>query len=69
MNFEKVMEINKYLQSNAYNLHLIEFLPLMGTAIDEYCAKNGLDTNEIWDMLFKGHKEVFEELGEADYMK
>ena len=69
MDFEKMLEINSYMQNNAYDLNLIEFLSLMGTTVDEYCAKNGLDTNEIWDMLFKGHKEVFDELGEADYMK
>ena len=69
MDFEKVKELRNYLKENAYDLNFIEFLSLIGTAVDEYCAKNGADTNEIWDMLYEGHKMVFDELGEADYMK
>jgi hypothetical protein len=69
MDFEKVKELRNYLKENAYDLNLIEFLSLIGTAVDEYCGKNGADTNDIWDMLYEGHKAVFEELGEADYMK
>ena len=69
MDFEKVMEINKYLQNNAYGLNFIEFLSLIGTAVDEYCAKNGLDVNETWETLNTVRQQVFDELGEADYMK
>ena len=69
MDFEKVMEINKYLQNNAYGLNFIEFLSLIGTAVDEYCAKNGLDVNETWETLNTVRQQVFDELGGADYMK
>ena len=69
MDFEKVMEINKYLQNNAYGLNFIEFLSLIGTAVDEYCAKNGLDLNDTWETLNRVRKEVFDDIGEASYMK
>lgn len=69
MDFEKVMELNKYLQNNAYDLNLIEFLSLIGTTVDEYCAKNGLDVNETWETLNTVRQQVFDELGGADYMK
>lgn len=69
MDFAKVMELNEYLQNNAYDLNFIEFLSLIGTTVDEYCAKNGLDLNETWETLNRVRKEVFEDLGEADYMK
>lgn len=69
MDFEKMLELNHYLRDNAYDLNLIEFLSTIGTAVDEYCAKNGLDLNETWEKLNTTRKEVFEELGEADYMK
>jgi hypothetical protein len=69
MNFEKLMEINEYLNENAYGLNLIEFLSLIGTTVDEYCAKNRLDVNETWEMLNTVRKEVFADLGGADYMK
>lgn len=69
MDFEKVLELNEYLQNNAYDLNFIEFLSLIGTTVDEYCAKNGLDVNEIWETLNRVRQQVFEELGEADYMK
>lgn len=69
MNMEKLIEINDYLRENAYNLNLVEFLSLIGTTIDEYCAKNGLDTNETWEELNTVRQEVFEAIGEADYMK
>lgn len=69
MDFDKLLEINKYLQNNAYDLNLIEFLSLMGTAVDEYCAKNGLDVNDTWEMLNTVRQQVFDEIGGADYMK
>ena len=69
MDLEKMIQINNYMQNNVYDLNLIEFLSLMGTAVDEYCGKNGLDTNAIWEMLNTTRKEVFKELGSADYMK
>ena len=69
MDFAKVMEINEYLQNNAYDLNLIEFLSLMGTTVDEYCAKNGLDLNETWETLNTVRQQVFDEIGGADYMK
>ena len=69
MNFEKLMEINGYLNNNAYDLNLIEFLSLIGTTVDEYCAKNGLDVNETWENLNTVRQQVFDELGGADYMK
>lgn len=69
MDFEKVMKIRDYLESNAYGLNLIEFLSLIGTTVDEYCVKNGLDTNETWENLNTVRKEVFEAVGEASYMK
>ena len=69
MDFEKVMELNKYLQNNAYDLNFIEFLSLIGTTVDEYCAKNGLDLNETWETLNTVRQQVFDEIGGADYMK
>jgi hypothetical protein len=69
MDMEKLFEINNYLSENAYNLNTVEFLSLIGTTVDEYCAKNGLDVNETWEDLNAVRKMVFEELGEADYMK
>lgn len=69
MNFEKVLKINSYLQKNAYSLSLVDFLSLMGTTVDEYCAKNGLDVNETWETLNTVRQQVFEECGSADYMK
>lgn len=69
MNMKKLMALNNYLRENAYDLTYVEFMSLIGTTVDEYCAKNGLDTNEAWDALYESHKEVFEEIGEADYMK
>lgn len=69
MDMKKLMEINEYLNDNAYSLNLIEFLSLMGTTVDEYCAKNGLDVNETWEMLNTVRQQVFDELGGADYMK
>lgn len=68
MNMKKLIEINNYLRENAYNLNLVEFLSLIGTTVDEYCAKNGLDTNETWEELNTVRQEVFEEIGGADYM-
>jgi hypothetical protein len=69
MDFKKMIEINDYLRENAYDLNMIEFLSLIGTTVDEYCAKNGLDTNETWEDLNAIRKEVFADLGGADYMK
>ena len=69
MDLNKLMEINDYLRENAYDLNLVEFLSLMGTTVDEYCAKNGLDTNDTWEMLNTTRKQVFEAIGEASYMK
>lgn len=65
----KLMEINTYLNENAYGLNTIEFLSLIGTTVDEYCAKNGLDVNKTWEDLNAVRKMVFEDLGGADYMK
>lgn len=69
MDILKVMKIHDYLRENAYNLNNVEFLSLIGTTVDEYCAKNGLDVNEIWEDLNTVRKMVFNKLGEADYMK
>ena len=69
MNLEKLLEINNYLNENAYDLTLIEFLSLIGTTVDEYCAKNGLDVNETWEMLNTVRQQVFDDIGGADYMK
>lgn len=69
MDLNKLMEINDYLRENAYGLNLVEFLSIMGTTVDEYCSKNGLDTNDTWEMLNTTRKQVFEAIGEADYMK
>lgn len=69
MNLMKILEIGDYLKNNAYDLNTIEFLSLIGTVVDEYCAKNGLDTNETWETLNTIRKEVFEMLGGADYIK
>ena len=69
MDFDKMLEINHYLKDNAYDLNFIEFLSLIGTAVDEYCGKNGLDVNETWEMLNTVRQQVFEAIGEADYMK
>ena len=69
MDFEKMLELNHYLRENAYDLDFIGFLSLIGTTVDEYCAKNGLDVNETWETLNTVRQQVFEDLGEADYMK
>ena len=69
MDFAKVMEISEYLQNNAYGLNLIEFLSLIGTTVDEYCAKNGLDVNDTWETLNTVRQQVFDDIGGADYMK
>jgi hypothetical protein len=69
MDMNKMLEINAYLQNNAYDLNMIEFLSIIGTTVDEYCAKNGLDVNETWETLNTVRQEVFDDLGEADYMK
>jgi hypothetical protein len=69
MDMEKMLKINSYMQNNAYDLNLIEFLSLIGTVVDEYCAKNGLNVNETWETLNTVRQQVFESLGEADYMK
>ena len=64
-----MLEINSYLNDNAYDLNLIEFLSLIGTTVDEYCAKNGLNVNETWEMLNTVRQQVFDDIGGADYMK
>lgn len=64
-----MLELNHYLRENAYDLDFIGFLSLIGTTVDEYCAKNGLDTNDTWEMLNTTRKQVFEAIGEASYMK
>lgn len=69
MNMKKLIELNNYLRENAYGLTYVEFMLLIGTTVDEYCAKNGLDTNEIWEALNAVRQEVFEEIGGADYMR
>ena len=66
---DRLLEINAYLGENAYDLNLIEFLSLIGTVVDEYCAKNGLDVNDTWEMLNTVRQQVFEAIGGADYMK
>ena len=66
---DKLLEINNYLQTNAYDLNFIEFLSLIGTTVDEYCAKNGVDLNETWETLNTVRQQVFDEFGGADYMK
>lgn len=69
MDLEKLIEINEYLNENAYGLNPIEFLSLIGTTVDEYCAKNGLDVNETWEDLNVIRQQVFDDIGGADYMK
>lgn len=56
------------IRENVDDLNEVEFLSLIGTTIDEYCAKNGLDTNKIWDGVYEAHKGVNGELGEVDYL-
>jgi hypothetical protein len=69
MDMEKLLKINNYLSENTYGLNLIEFLSIIGTTVDEYCAKNELDTNDTWEMLNTVRQQVFDDFGEADYMK
>jgi hypothetical protein len=69
MDLVKLTEINNYLREHAYDLNCVEFLSLIGTTVDEYCAKNGLDLNETWETLNTVRQQVFEAVGEADYMK
>ena len=68
LNMDKLMELGKYMRENAYDLNEIEFLSFIGTIIDEYCAKNKLDTNETWEVLNTIRKEVSKEFGNANYM-
>ena len=68
MDLDKLLKINNYLNENAYDLNYVEFLSLIGTTVDEYCAKNGLDVNETWENLNAVRKMVFDELGGADYV-
>lgn len=69
MDLVKLAEINNYLREHAYDLNRVEFLSLIGTTVDEYCAKNNLDLNETWETLNTVRQQVFEAVGEADYMK
>lgn len=69
MNYEKMLELNDYLRENSYDMNLIGFLSLIGITVDEYCAKNGLDLNKTWEKLNIARQQVFDEFGEADYMK
>ena len=69
MDMDKMIKINNYLKKNAYDLNPTEFLAIIGTAVDEYCAKNGLDLNETWETLNTVRQEVFGAIGGADYMK
>ena len=69
MDLKKLAEINNYLREHAYDLNRVEFLSLIGTTVDEYCAKNNLDLNETWETLNTVRQQVFEAVGEADYMK
>ena len=69
MDLVKLAEINNYLREHAYDLNRVEFLSLIGTTVDEYCAKNGLNLNETWETLNTVRQQVFEAVGEADYMK
>lgn len=69
MNMKKLIEINNYLRENAYDLSYVEFMSLIGTTVDEYCAKKGFDTNDVWEVLNEVRQEVFKDFGEADYMK
>ena len=69
MDLVKLAEINNYLREHAYDLNRVEFLSLIGTTVDEYCAKNNLDLNETWETLNTVRQQVFDEIGGADYMK
>ena len=46
----------------------VEFMSLIATAIDEFCAENHLNTNKVWDDMYTAHKDVQNALGDADYI-
>ena len=68
MDMETMLEVNEFLKNKAYNLEFNEFLAVIGTAVDEYCAYHGLDTNNTWETLNTVRKEIFETLGGATYI-
>jgi hypothetical protein len=68
MNMTKMLEVNELLKDKAYDLEFDEFLAVIGTAVDEYCAYNGLDTNNTWETLNTVRKEIFADLGGATYV-
>ncbi|MBQ1802461.1 MAG: hypothetical protein II013_05635 [Lachnobacterium sp.] len=68
MNMTKMLEVNELLKDHAYDLEFNEFLAVIGTAVDEYCAYHGLDTNDTWETLNGVRKEIFDMFGGATYM-
>ena len=68
MDMKKMLEVNELLKEKAYDLKFDEFLAVIGTAVDEYCAYNGFDTNNTWEALNTVRKEIFADLGGATYI-
>ena len=65
---EKMIEVIVKVREDIKGLNQVEFMSLIATAIDEYCAENGLDTNKVWDDMYTAHKDVYNMLGDADYV-
>lgn len=65
---EKCFEINDYIRENGYDLSPTVFYALICVAVDEYSAKNKLDTMEIWNACHEFAKQVHDKEGDVDYL-
>ena len=65
---EKMIDVIVKVREDVKGLNEVEFMSLIATAIDEYCAENRLDTNKVWDDMYTAHKDVYNTLGDADYI-
>lgn len=65
---EKMIDVIVKVREDVKGLNEVEFMSLIATAIDEYCAENRLDTNKVWDDMYTAHKDVQNALGDADYI-
>ena len=65
---KKMIDVIVKVREDVKGLNEVEFMSLIATAIDEYCAENHLDTNKVWDDMYTAHKDVYNALGDADYI-
>ena len=64
----KMIDVIINVREDIKGLNEVEFMSLIATTIDEFCAENNLDTNMVWDDMYTAHKEVQSVLGDADYI-